>query len=904
VLVTKETSALPNLLPQAGPASILSKGSLRPAFGPWLQRNLSMSDSKQIKALGLRFARALQMTLKTAVMFTVEHKSVERPIQQSFLLLNNLLKETGQFTFGFIDNQVMLNNVLTADTTLRQLETELLKRGIAAVTFEPGLTLGRYKKVIHVLAVPSKTIDEVGGLLSYLDQNEVEGARILPAAKNQKKDEHGDTIIETDSESYILSKQMAEEQTGRDFLDSIDALLESACFDPATRGEVLADFATQGVDGSGYGVPVGVPQLVVLKDGETVASGDTQANGPSGSGNGAGVGGPFSSGGRQNAEGGPSEGFPGHPRSSIAKGTSSETGEVLGGFGGRGNGDGDGNGGGIGLRRGGGSSSFMELVEQSVQRSLLEEEGNPQKSYTSLARILRNMGVDKVLAHFPAERQAELKSLPPDQLASEYMADTALQIAGEKLKAAEGSSKRLQIEEDVVRVLARSLQATHMAERLAQKLGQFIQDFAVPAHMQEKIREELHWSALNPAKKYTRLMEIKHYSSTEFRRLTDLLKELVAQREVDRAAALAGHYFDFLDEPGITIDPVELGRAPDLIRSVPLAQAAFAGKTSERLARVLLREDLSDFSHAQVASALTVLSQAVAAFEGFQAVQMMGAALETSLKRDPARHRKCCELGLSRLLPPAAIERIIELYLQQRGDSNWSRTAASLLRFSAPASIVAVFNHLVEERDARNRLALVRLVGLLGSASLQVAYKYMTDERWYVVRNICGVLAELKDPDLADHITPALEHPDARVQQAAFKALIASRTVRAAPVLATSLAKLAPNVVDEALDELMFLRHVKTVPGLEEFIANNKANPVSARKALQVLAAIDDDEALHALARLFHREELDSKLRRTALTTLCRHQSPVAVELLQELAKAHGPLADEARAELSLRKTT
>ena len=870
-----------------------------------------MSDSKQIKALGLRFARALQMTLKTAVMFTVEHKSVERPIQQSFLLLNNLLKETGQFTFGFIDNQVMLNNVLTTDTTLRQLETELLKRGIAAVTFEPGLTLGRYKKVISVLAVPSKVIDEVGGLLSYLDQNEVEGARILPAAKNQKKDEHGDTIIETDSESYILSKQMSEEQTGRDFLDSIDALLESACFDPATRGEVLADFATQGVDGSGYGVPVGVPQLVVLKDGETVAPGDAQTNEVSGSGSGGG--GHFTGSG-DSAEGGmPGGGFTG-ARPSIARGRS-ESEDLYGGFGGGGNGAGGSGGGGgngsgdgtgsfPGIRRGTNSSSFMELVEQSVQRSLLEEEGNPQKSYSSLARILRNMGVDKVLAHFPAERQQELQSLPPEQLASEYMADTALQIAGEKLKAAEGSSKRLQIEEDVVRVLARSLQATHMAERLAQKLGQFIQDFAVPAHMQEKIREELHWSALNPAKKYVRLMEIKHYSSTEFRRLTDLLKELVAQREVDRAAALAGHYFDFLDEPGVAIDPVELGRAPDLIRSVPLAQAAFAGKTAERLARVLLREDLSDFSHAQVASALTVLSQAVAAFEGFQAVQLMGAALETSMKRDPAKHKKCCEVGLSRLLSAAAIDRIIELYLQQRGDSSWSKTAASLLRFSAPGSIVSVFNHLVEERDARNRLALVRLVGLLGSASLQVAYKYMSDERWYVVRNICGVLAELKDPDLADHITPALEHPDARVQQAALKALITSRTVRAAPVLAASLSKFAPNVVDEALDELMFLRHVKTIPGLEEFIANNKANPVSSRKALQVLAAIDDDEALHALARLFHREELDSKIRRIALTTLCRHQSPVAVELLQELAKAHGPLADEARAELSLRKNT
>src|SRR5258708_39164948 len=106
-----------------------------------------MLDVKQLKALEIRFARALHTTNKTAIIFTVDHRSVERPIQQSFEFLNHLLKDAGQFTFGFVDNQVMLNNLLTTDASLRQLETEFLKRGIAAVTFEPGLTLGRYKKV-------------------------------------------------------------------------------------------------------------------------------------------------------------------------------------------------------------------------------------------------------------------------------------------------------------------------------------------------------------------------------------------------------------------------------------------------------------------------------------------------------------------------------------------------------------------------------------------------------------------------------------------------------------------------------------------------------------------------------------------------------------------------------------
>jgi HEAT repeat protein len=549
------------------------------------------------------------------------------------------------------------------------------------------------------------------------------------------------------------------------------------------------------------------------------------------------------------------------------------------------------------------SGSFMELVEASVQRSLLEEKGNPQKSYTSLARILRTTGVDKILEHFPQERRQEMTTLPPEQLAAEYIEDTALQLAGAKLKSAVGPSQKILIEEEVVRVLARSLQATHMADRLAQKLAKFVEEFAVPQHVQQKIREELFWTSLNNSKKFAKLMELKHYSAIEFRRLADLTKEFTTLREIDRASDLASHYFDFLDEEGVAIDGVELSRAPELIRSVPLAQVGFASKTAERLGKTLQRADLSEYLHFLAASALTVLSQSIAAFEDFPDVMAIGIALETSLNRDPEKHKKCCGLGLERLLPAAAAERIIELFLAQRNDSAWNRMAARLLRFAGPKGVESVFKRLNEEADAKNRLALVRLIGQMGSESIAVAYKYLKDTRWYVVRNICVALGDLKDPDLADHIVPALEHPDERVQQAALKALVNSRTVRAAPVMAASLSKLSPKVLDQALDELTFMRHVKTVAGLEEFVNGaSVANLASARKAVQVLAAIDDDEALLALARLARAQKLDARLRRAALTSVCKHQSPIAVELLQELAKSHGPLAEEARTELKNRK--
>jgi HEAT repeat protein len=868
-----------------------------------------MLDSKQVKSLGLRFARALQTAIKTAAVFTIEHKSSHPPIQQSFLLLNNLLKEVGQLTFGFVDNQVLLNNLLTTDPTLEKLGTEFLKRGVAAVTFEPGLTLGRYKKVVHVLSAPVAAIEAAGGFLAFIDQNEIEGVRILPAAKNQKKTQDGDTILETDSESYILSKQAGEDQVPRDFLDSIDALLESGCFDPSTRNEVLSNFAAQGLDGSGYGVPVDVGKLAVVREGEVVAPASVEAGSsePSGPGGGRAL---YVAAGQGAVAASGTVTQPG--AAGVGRGLEGGMPAAAGaGVGARSIGYGDGLEGDLGAVASGirakvaapGPSTFLELVQASVQRSLQEANGDPGKSYASLARILRNTGVDRILEQFPGERRQELSGLPPERLAAEYVEDTALRLAGLKLQSNENPAQKIFVEEQVVFLLGRTLQATHMADRLAQKLTKFIQDFAVPPHIQEKIREELHWTSLNSNKKYARLMEIKRFSNIEFRRLQEFLKELTTQRDMDRAAALVSHYFDFLDDPDTQVDTNELGRAPELMGSVPLAQSSFAAKTAERLVRILLRQDVSDLVHLQAANAITRLAQSIAAYENFKEVLAIAVSLQTSNNRDPRLHKKCCAAGLARLLPTAAIERLVELYLTQRNDSSWTKTTATLLRFAAPASIEIVFRHLVAEEDARNRLALVRLTTQLGSGTIEIASKLLEDARWYVVRNMCGVLAELKDPELVEHVAPALRHSDARVQQAALKALVKSRSAEAASVLAASLSNLAPAILDEALDELMFVRNASAVADLEQFIRTQRRNYAGANKAVRVLGAIKDDSALQALTRLFRMEELDQNVRKAALLAISNNPSLLATTLLGQLAGSWGPLAAEVRAELEKRKT-
>jgi hypothetical protein len=110
-----------------------------------------MLERNQLKSQGIRFARSLQMLFKVVGVFSAEHAAAATPFLQSFDLLNVLVKETGEFTVGFVDQRIMLNSILTTEKSLLPLENEFLKRSIGAVTFQAGMTLAAYKRSMGVI---------------------------------------------------------------------------------------------------------------------------------------------------------------------------------------------------------------------------------------------------------------------------------------------------------------------------------------------------------------------------------------------------------------------------------------------------------------------------------------------------------------------------------------------------------------------------------------------------------------------------------------------------------------------------------------------------------------------------------------------------------------------------------
>ncbi len=778
-----------------------------------------MQDANQTKAVGLKYARSLQTLLKTAIMFSPGHAAVNQPLQHSFDILNEIVKNYGQFTLGFVDQRVMINNILTTDPALKTLENEFLKRGVGAITFEAGITMTGYRKLICVLAVPVKTL-EATSLHQHLVQNPVEFARVIPAGKNQQRSESGDTILETDSESYLMSKALSDLRAPG--MERFDWLLQSA--------------GVAGATGSGSGL-----------------GGGFGTNG--GFGGGDGVDGGIGAGGIRTGGGSAGAGI-------VAGGTA--TGVAVGSV--------------------GGPAGITAVVEGYFNATLMESVDSPQQSYVELARIIAESRPEVVLASLPPRRREALRKLPPDQMAAEVIEDTAAQWAAKRLANAPEGSDGTIVEDEVIRVLLRSLQATQVASRLAEKLGDYIRDLNIPHSTTERIRGELEWAVVPAKEKTRRLLQFKSFETNQFRRLLLHIQELLKAGDGPTVTQLASHYIALVGGNG-GFRTEDMGRLPELIQTLSGLRSDFWQKTSVRLCEGLPQFSNQPLLHQQLLNALLAIAHVVSKFEEFEIVESVGTAIHGVATSNPTQHQKCCNTALAGLVSAQGLERILELYVQKRDEGNLLRTASVLLRFSGPVGIGKAVALLEEEKNAANRLALIRLIARVGPSALESVRKCLEDERWYVVRNACKLLVQLKDPEVVAELAPVLRHNDERVQKAALDAIRESRDPRRAVILADALPFLKPQLRDETLNELLFLRDPDTIPALERLLfADPKGNLQVA--CTQTLAAIPGPEAERALLHVLSTQNLNASARRIALTMLARAKSPEIEEALRQYAES------------------
>src|SRR5260370_25537513 len=222
-------------------------------------------DKNRLKIEGLKFGRVLQSVFRLASMFSVDHRAVDGAVGQSYEALNALVKQVQQFTFGFIDHRVLMNNILNPDRRLRNLESEFSMGGIGAVAFPAGITLGGFRRFLSVICDTPENIEANGGIRRYYERNKVEGVRVIAGVKGASSME--ETVLEDDPESLLAAQRLAMESQPT---LGLDLLMEAVGMSSASlEGEQSGDAggpglgpgveATRGFAGTGSGSGGGGP---------------------------------------------------------------------------------------------------------------------------------------------------------------------------------------------------------------------------------------------------------------------------------------------------------------------------------------------------------------------------------------------------------------------------------------------------------------------------------------------------------------------------------------------------------------------------------------------------------------------------------------------------------------------
>jgi hypothetical protein len=532
-------------------------------------------------------------------------------------------------------------------------------------------------------------------------------------------------------------------------------------------------------------------------------------------------------------------------------------------------------------------TEILELAAKAAETAFLDQATDPKEIAGALARVLEEVTPERFLSALPAGKQSELRGRPADDLAADVMEDVTVGWVTKRLAAAHQNALTPAAEEEALRVMMVGLNMTRMVDRLLQKLARMLEEADLPPTLYDRIRQGIVWNSLSQREKHERLLQTARFDDHQFRHLFDYVRESLRARKIDEAIEAATHYFCFLDAPSATVQE-ELPRALELLRvMVEPVTLPFLSTLVERLGVELLddRHPIGE-CHGLLAAVLIDAVQLAPIQENFEIAHRAGTALERSRARDPRRHADCCSTAMPHLLPPNSAGRLIDLYMERRGDSGLTKTAVELLTWLGPAGGEQAFARLIEETAAPNRVLLLRLLTQLGPAGIEAARKRLSDERWYVVRNACYVLGDLNDPDLPQALRSALRHEDVRVQQAAVAAIVKCQLPESATVLTEALPTLEAGLVEKAIEELSFRKDPATVDGLERFLQLSRGTkPAALGKAVQALAMIPSERAIAVLDTVLSDPSHAPMVRRAAADALVRSPQPMARLLLQEFVR-------------------
>jgi HEAT repeat protein len=170
-----------------------------------------------------------------------------------------------------------------------------------------------------------------------------------------------------------------------------------------------------------------------------------------------------------------------------------------------------------------------------------------------------------------------------------------------------------------------------------------------------------------------------------------------------------------------------------------------------------------------------------------------GIALVQDLRRDAeemrARNphvRSMVMLAINRVSARPVVEELVQRLGKARSEEERTGLRSTLLHIGAD-TVTPLVRELVAATDVSARRAYRDALVALDHVGVPLLEDMVGDERWFVVRNMVGILGEIRSADAIEHFRRTIEHSDARVRRETVLALSKVGGEEAVPLLARGL---------------------------------------------------------------------------------------------------------------------
>lgn len=210
--------------------------------------------------------------------------------------------------------------------------------------------------------------------------------------------------------------------------------------------------------------------------------------------------------------------------------------------------------------------------------------------------------------------------------------------------------------------------------------------------------------------------------------------------------------------------------------------------------------------------------------------------------------------AITRFMKPEDVKSVVNALRLYKPGAIEYEAARRLLDLMGSGAVQPLLEQLADETDMTVRKSLIDLLSHMAMQFIAELGAYVSDPRWFVVRNVVTILGSTKSSAALAYLERCVRHPDPRVRREVLRALSGISDRMAHDMLISMLFDDDPQNVQLAARYLGAAQAVKALPMLEQVArgegrGNREAGPrVEAIEALGRIRSKDALPTLEALA--------------------------------------------------------